>query len=177
NKSWFDTYEVDNYDKVVMGNGSICRVKGKSTMKVKMYDGMVRTLGMVRYIPKLKKNLIFLGTYDKNGYSYKALEGKLIISKVHNCKLEFCKYCTMGKQSKVAFKQQDKENMSTGVLDYIHLDVWGPAPVKSLGGACYYVTLLDDFSMKVWVYFMMEKSEVFIKFTEWKAEVENLILY
>ena len=30
-------------------------------------------------------------------------------------------------------------------------------------------------SQKVWVYFMWEKSEVFAKFKEWKAEVENQI--
>ncbi|CAL9018853.1 unnamed protein product [Prunus brigantina] len=62
-------------------------------------------------------------------------------------------------QSKVTFKQQDKENMSTGVLDYIHSNVWGPALVKSLGGARYYVGFLDDFSRKVWVYSMKEKYE------------------
>ncbi|BFG24560.1 hypothetical protein CerSpe_108340 [Prunus speciosa] len=102
------------------------------------------------------------------------LHKRKLLKGVHNCKLEFCKYCTMGKQSKVTFKLQDKEKRSTGVLDYIHSDVWGPAPVKLLDGARYYVTFLDDFSRKVWVYFMKEKSDVFTKFKVWKAEVENL---
>ncbi|CAL2225286.1 unnamed protein product [Prunus armeniaca] len=65
--------------------------------------------------------------------------------------------------------------MSMRVLDYIHSNVWGLAPVKSLGGARYYVTFLDDFSRKVWVYFMKERSEVFTEFKKWKAEVQNLM--
>ena len=34
-------------------------------------------------------------------------------------------------------------------------------------------TFIDDYSRKVWVYFMKQKSEVFGKFKTWKAEVEN----
>ncbi|CAL2276446.1 unnamed protein product [Prunus armeniaca] len=32
---------------------------------------------------------------------------------------------------------------------------------------------MDDFSRKVWVYFMKQKFEVFAKFEEWKTETEN----
>ncbi|VVA24949.1 Hypothetical predicted protein [Prunus dulcis] len=56
-------------------------VEGTGTIYMKMYDVIVRTLGMVRYILKLKKNLISLSTFDKNGYSYKAIViGGAIIS-------------------------------------------------------------------------------------------------
>ncbi|CAL2277158.1 unnamed protein product [Prunus armeniaca] len=65
----------------MMGDDSVCRVDGTSTIKMEMHDDMVRTLGMFWYIPKLKKNLISLDTFDKNGSSYKAKGGKLIISK------------------------------------------------------------------------------------------------
>ncbi|CAL9004270.1 unnamed protein product [Prunus brigantina] len=81
NKSWFDRYETDYGSEVMMGDGSICRFERACTIKVKMHDGIVRTLGMIKYIPKLKKNIISFGTFDKNGYSYKAKEGKFIISK------------------------------------------------------------------------------------------------
>jgi hypothetical protein len=37
----------------------------------------------------------------------------------------------------------------------------------------YFVIFIDDFSRKVWVYFMRHKSETFAKFKLWKAEVEN----
>jgi len=45
---------------------------------------------------------------------------------------------------------------------------------KSLGGHLYYVTFIDDHSRKTWVYLMKTKDEVFTKFQEFKAEVENL---
>ena len=37
----------------------------------------------------------------------------------------------------------------------------------------YYVSFIDDFSRKTWVYFMMNKDEVFSKFKEFKALIEN----
>jgi hypothetical protein len=51
--------------------------------------------------------------------------------------------------------------------------VWGPTKEASMGGSRYFVTFTDDFSRKLWVYFMKQKSEVFSKFKLWKAEVEN----
>ena len=56
---------------------------------------------------------------------------------------------------------------SEGVLDLVHSDVWEPAPIEARGGARYYVTFIDDFSRKVWIYFLKEKSEVFSKFKAW----------
>ena len=48
-------------------------------------------------------------------------------------------------------------------------------PVKSIGGSLYYVTFIDDFSRNTWMYLIKTKDEVFGKFQEFKAEVENLI--
>jgi transposase InsO family protein len=64
---------------------------------------------------------------------------------------------------------------SKGVLDYVHSNVWGPVAVPSNGGAHYFVNFIDDFSRKVWVYFMKHKSKVFTIFKQWKAQVENHI--
>jgi transposase InsO family protein len=46
--------------------------------------------------------------------------------------------------------------------------------VPSLGNFLYYVTFIDDFSRKTWIYFLKAKDEVFNKFQEFKALVENL---
>jgi hypothetical protein len=37
----------------------------------------------------------------------------------------------------------------------------------------YFVIFIDDFSRKVWAYFMRHKSKTFSKFKLWKAKVEN----
>lgn len=46
--------------------------------------------------------------------------------------------------------------------------------VKSLGGHQYYVTFIDDYSRKTWLYLLKNKDEVFEKFQDFKNEVENL---
>jgi hypothetical protein len=47
------------------------------------------------------------------------------------------------------------------MLELVHTDLWGPAPVAFLGGLRYYITFIDDSSRKVWVYFLKLKSDVF----------------
>ena len=44
----------------------------------------------------------------------------------------------------------------------------------SLSRYVYYVSFIDDFSRKTWIYFLKGKNEVFSKFKEFKALVENL---
>jgi transposase InsO family protein len=46
--------------------------------------------------------------------------------------------------------------------------------VASVKGISYYVTFIDDFSKKTWIYFMKIKDEVFSQFREFKAQVENM---
>ena len=58
-------------------------------------------------------------------------------------------------------------------MEIFHTDVWGPSLVSSLGGSRFHVTFIDDFSRKVWVYFLKHKFDVFATFKKWKAEVEN----
>uniref|UniRef100_A0A2N9GRZ0 CCHC-type domain-containing protein n=1 Tax=Fagus sylvatica TaxID=28930 RepID=A0A2N9GRZ0_FAGSY len=60
-----------------------------------------------------------------------------------------------------------------GILDYVHSDIWGPVRTPSKGGAQYFMSFIDDYSRKAWVYFLKNKSEAFAKFKIWKAEVEN----
>ena len=42
-----------------------------------------------------------------------------------------------------------------------------------LSGYVYYVSFIDDFSRMTWIYFMKNKDEVFSKFKEFKALIEN----
>ena len=53
-----------------MGNDAICPVIGICTVKIKMFDGVVRVLSNVRHILDLRKNLISLEVLDDLGYSY-----------------------------------------------------------------------------------------------------------
>ena len=53
---------------VVMRNDQPCRTMGIGTIWLKMFDGMVRELKEVRYVPTLKKNLIFVSALEAKGY-------------------------------------------------------------------------------------------------------------
>ena len=68
NKDWFDTYI--NFGYVLMGNDASCRVVRIEIIKVNMFDGVIRTLCDVTYVPDLRKNLISLETLDGNGFNY-----------------------------------------------------------------------------------------------------------
>ena len=67
-------------------------------------------------------------------------------------KLDFCEHCVFGKQKKVSFSIA--KHRTQGILDYIHFDLWGPSRVPSFGGKHYMLAFVDDFSRKVWVYFL-----------------------
>jgi hypothetical protein len=60
-----------------------------------------------------------------------------------------------------------------GILHLVHSDVFGAMSVPSLGKYMYYVSFIDDFSRNTWIYFLKKKSEVFDRFKEFKALVEN----
>ncbi|CAL2260415.1 unnamed protein product [Prunus armeniaca] len=47
--------------------------------------------------------------------------------------------------------------------------------VTSHGGNKYFISFIDDFSRKVWVYFLKKKSEAFQAFKDFKAEVEKFV--
>ena len=78
----------------------------------------------------------------------------------------------MGKQKRVSFTKIPRVPKKVK-LEMVHIDVGGPSPVSSLGGSIFYVTFIDDFSRKVWFYFLKHKSDMFANFKKWKAEVEN----
>jgi len=42
----------------------------------------------------------------------------------------------------------------------------------SLGGAKYFVSSIDDYSRRIWVYPIKKKLDVFLAFKEFKARVE-----
>lgn len=86
--------------------------------------------------------------------------------------LGFCEAYTMGKSRKQRFLKA--MHNTKGILDYVHSDLWGsPNVTPSLSGSKYFLTFIDDFSRKVWIFFLRTKDEAFQKFVEWKALVEN----
>jgi hypothetical protein len=84
---------------------------------------------------------------------------------------ELCKGCALGKYTKTAFSSS--HSRATWILDLIHSYVCGQMSSTSLNGSLYYVVFIDDFSRKSWIFFMKTKGQVFSRFQEFKALVEN----
>jgi hypothetical protein len=103
----------------------------------------------------------------------RTLHSKCMIEGMSNCTLDFDFYENFiyGKQNRVRFPSG--ATRAKGILELIHSDVFGPIHVPSLGKFVYYVSFIDDFSRNTWIYFLRNKSEVFDKFKEFKALVEN----
>nr|GEX34678.1 zinc finger, CCHC-type [Tanacetum cinerariifolium] len=60
-----------------------------------------------------------------------------------------------------------------GLFGKKSLDLWGPSQVESLGGKRYFLSIVDDYSRRVWIYILRFKHEAFEKFKGWKQLVEN----
>ena len=65
--------------------------------------------------------------------------------------LRFCEACIGGKHHKNQF-QTCVGTRSKEPLDLVHSDVCGKLNTKSLGGAEYFLTFVDDKTRYVWVY-------------------------
>ena len=83
-----------------------------------------------------------------------------------------CEGRILGKQHRESFPS-GKSIRAKAPLEIVHSDLCGPMKTPSLAGSQYFVTFIDDFTRKTWVYFLKNKSEVFEKFRNFKALVEN----
>ena len=66
-----------------------------------------------------------------------------------------CKGCARGKNIKNPFPKSETKTKRT--LELIHSGVCGPMHSISLSGYEYYVTFIDDYSRKTWIYFLRVK--------------------
>ena len=85
-----------------------------------------------------------------------------------------CEGYILGKQHRESFPS-GKSIRAKAPLEIVHSDLCGPMQTPSLASSHYMLTFIDDFTRKTWVYFLKNKSEVFERFCNFKALVENQI--
>ena len=83
-----------------------------------------------------------------------------------------CESCILGKHQRDNFPWVATSS-SKEPLELVHTYLCGPMQDQSLGGNFYFLTCIDDFNKKTWVYFLKKKSETFEKFREYKAMAEK----
>ena len=84
----------------------------------------------------------------------KVIEGLPEIQAKHD---GVCKGCVKGKNTKKTFPSSKRKEK--GILEIIHSDVCVPMSSSSLNGYVYYVSFIDDFSRKTWIYFLKKKMK------------------
>lgn len=87
---------------------------------------------------------------------------------------EPCIGCSLGKQTKLSYPKAAAPR-NTSLLELIHTDVIGPISTEAMGhpGKRFLLTLIDDFSRKVWIFFLHSKGEVPSSIKEWTTMVET----
>lgn len=83
-----------------------------------------------------------------------------------------CKDCIYGKQTLRPY--DERVELETEVLECVHVDLWGPAHVRSSGGALYMILFTCGGSSYKCPYFLPEKSGELVQKTmkEYKAMAE-----
>ena len=90
----------------------------------------------------------------ENGMTELGKRGLLYNQSTSN--LKFYEHCVFRKQRQVKFF--NGIHNTKGTLDYLHFDIWEPSRVPSNGGANYMLTIIDDFSRRVWSFFLKHES-------------------
>lgn len=83
-----------------------------------------------------------------------------------------CQGCVLGKHPQDKF-EKGKAWRASSPSELIHSDLMGPFPHLSISKVRYVLTFIVDFSRYTWVYFLMQKSEVFENLKDFKALIEN----
>ena len=76
---------------------------------------------------------------------------------------KLCSFCQVGKQ--VGNTHPKKSIMSTSkAFELLHMDLFGPTQYTSIGGNKYGFVIVDDYTRYTWVFFLVDKSNVFATF-------------
>ncbi|KAL6327382.1 hypothetical protein AAG906_019072 [Vitis piasezkii] len=139
--------------------GSLVVAKGKKTcslytVQAKISKGVVNTLENDSSTDLWHRRL---GHMSEKGLQ--VLSKKELLAGIKGTPLKTCVHCFHGKQNRISFRRNIAFRKSH-VLDLIHSDVCGPLKVRTLGGALYFVTFIDDHSRKVWTYTLKTKDQV-----------------
>ena len=80
----------------------------------------------------------------------KMLLSKGKVPKLKSVDFDMCESCILGKQKNVRFLKTGR-TPKVEKLESVHIDLWGPSPVASLGSSRYCITFINDSSRMVYV--------------------------
>ena len=85
---------------------------------------------------------------------------------------KLCSSCQAGKQVKNTHPK--KSIMSTSkAFKLLHMDLFGPTQYTSIGGNKYDFVIVDDYTRYTWVFFLLDKSDMFTTFKSFVKGIHN----
>jgi transposase InsO family protein len=85
---------------------------------------------------------------------------------------KLCSSCQAGKQ--VGNTHPKKSMMSTSkVFELLHMYLFGPTQYTNIGGNKYNFVIVDDYTRYTWVFFLVDKSDVFATFKSFVKGIHN----
>ncbi|GJU01739.1 retrovirus-related pol polyprotein from transposon TNT 1-94 [Tanacetum coccineum] len=201
-----DSLKIDNVEHVdnlgfnLLSIGKICDNKCRVTFS--KHDSEITKNGRVisrgirkkgLYVMKLgnkPKDQICLATIDENStlwhrrlghvnmHLIQSLSSKELVRNLPKLKFDqhFCDACKMGKQ---AYASHNAKNIvsTTRCLELLNMDLFGPSSVRSYGGNCYTLIIVDDYSRYTWTRFLKDKTETFNQFEILSRKIQNQLGY
>lgn len=82
-----------------------------------------------------------------------------------------CNACMQGKAHRLPYPTS--AIVYTKPLELIFSELWGPAPISSSNGNCYYVIFVDTYSKFTWIFPLKFKYDALATFVIFKKLVEN----
>ena len=83
-----------------------------------------------------------------------------------------CDACQKEKQTRVSFKSKNIVS-TTQPLQLLHMDLFGPSRIMSLGGSFYDHLIVDDYSRYTWTLFITHKNDAFQAFRKLAKVIKN----
>lgn len=145
-----DMFKLDVPNSNVYSANKVTIVKPKIE-NVSDFELWHRRLGHVSY-----GNSVFVNNFEKS---------------IRRLEVNKCETCIKGKQCRLPFSKNGSR--ATKLLELVHTDVCGPLPIRSNGGCRYFLTLIDDYTRKVFVYLLKSKNQAYQCFVDFKQMVEN----
>ncbi|GFV51994.1 retrovirus-related Pol polyprotein from transposon TNT 1-94 [Trichonephila clavipes] len=181
-KSLFlDLKPITNMKMSLATEDKSCPVEGIGTLRFRVkYKGSFHeiTLTDVLFNPKLRRNLLSGSRLESKGAHFVGTKVKIDSVKglprlTDNGKTH-CIPCKLAKSKRVSFKKTGAVR-SKRPLELLHMDLCGPMPTESQGGNKYFLSIIDDYSRKVTVFPIRNKSDVFHTFIRFQKRAERFL--
>ncbi|XP_070006434.1 uncharacterized protein LOC142162157 [Nicotiana tabacum] len=82
-----------------------------------------------------------------------------------------CDICPKARQTRIPFSLS--QNKSKRAFELIHVDTWGPYKEPTYNGFKYFLTSVDDFSRRTWIFLLSTKSNAFTILKNFLSMVEK----